>query len=117
MKIILSGTIESISTRQDGTIKFVFGTQELDSSQAGQLFQLRNKYAKCLLSDTNITPIEENIINEEIIKDGRKVKTQSQRLRAVLYRCWETSPQVQDFDQYYNTETEKIIEHFKKKLE
>lgn len=117
MKLILSGTIESISTRQDGTIKFVFGTQELDSSQAGLLFQLRNKYAKCLLSDTNITPIEDKLIDEEHVKDGRKVKTQSQRLRATLYRVWETTTQTIDFDQWYKTETEKIIEHFKKKLE
>jgi hypothetical protein len=117
MKLILSGTIESISTRQDGTIKFVFGTQELDSSQAGQLFQLRNTYAKCLLSDTNITPIEDKIIDEEVMKDGRKIKTQSQRMRAVLYRVWETTTQTQDFDQWYNSETEKIIEHYKTKLD
>lgn len=117
MKLLLNGTLENISTRQDGTIKFTFGTQELDSSQAGSLFQMRNKYTKCLLSDSNISPLEDKMIDEEVMKDGRKIKTQSQRLRAVLYRVWETTTQIEDFDTWYKAETERVIEHYKKKLD
>lgn len=117
MKLVLSTTVEGIQTRQDGTLKVVLATQEIDPSQGATLLGMRNKFIKVLLSDTNITEMEEKIINEEIIQDGRKVKTQSQRLRAVIYRIWETTTQTQDFDAYYKSEMERIIEHFKTKLD
>lgn len=117
MKLVLSTTVEGIQTRQDGTLKIILGTQEIDPSQGATLLGMRNKYVKVLLSDTNITAMEENILNEEVIQDGRKVKSQSQRLRAVLYRVWETTAQPTDFDLYYKAETDRIIEHFKTKLD
>ncbi len=117
MKLVLSTTVEGIQTRQDGTLKIVLGTQEIDPSQGATLLGMRNKYVKVLLSDTNITSMEENILNEEVIQDGRKVKTQSQRLRAVLYRVWETTTQTQDFDGWYKAETERVIDHYKTKLD
>lgn len=116
MKLILSGTVENISTRADGTLKFTLGTNEIDSTQVGTLFQFRNKFVKCLLSDTNISSIEENIINEESIKDGRKIKSKAQRLRAVLFRLHESTNTNQLFDDFYNEKMESIIEHFKTKI-
>jgi len=117
MKIILAGVLENLSTRNDGSIKLVFATQEMDSSTAGQVFQFRNKFCKVLISDSNITPLEEKLIDEETIVDGKKVKTQSQRLRAVLFRLHEQqAPQV-DFDTWYKEKMEQIIEHYKTKLE
>jgi hypothetical protein len=48
-------------------------------------------------------------------------KTQSQRIRAVLFRCWEASGKSgktdEDFERYYKRRTEKIIEHFKQELD
>lgn len=117
MKIILASTVESISTRQDGTIKIALGTQEMDSTQAASIFALRGKFCKVLLTDSNIQPLEESLIEETKIQDGKKIKTQSQRLRAVLYRCWEAGGMSGEFDQFYNVETERIIEHYKKKLD
>lgn len=113
MKLILSGSLESISTRNDGTIKFIVGTQELDPSQAGNLFHLRNKFIKVLLSDSNITAIEENFVDAEEIKDAQKRKTQSQRLRAVMFKVHETKKIGQDFDPWYKTEMERLIESYK----
>lgn len=116
MKLVLSGTVENISTRNDGTLKFTIGSHEVDSSQAGSLFQLRNKYIKCLLSDTNISPIEQSLIDEEVIKDGRKIKSKAQRLRAVLFKLHEQTQTSQTFDEFYNERMEGLIEHFKSKL-
>jgi hypothetical protein len=115
MKIILAGAIENISTRQDGSVKVTFSTQEMDSSNAGQLFQLRGKYVKCLLSDTGITDIEANVVDSEKMA-GTKKKSQSARLRAVLYVGWEQSGLSIPFEDYYRTESERIIEHYKSKL-
>lgn len=117
MKIILSGLLENISTRNDGTIKFTFGCNEMDASQAGQLFQLRGKFSKCLISDSNITEMETKLIDEQQIENTNKVKKPSQRLRATLYRVWEQSKSEQDFDTYYNNQMEILINHFKAKLD
>lgn len=116
MKIILSGSIETISTRNDGTLKVSFGTQECDTSQAGNLFQLRGKYVKCLFSDTNITDLESALVDEQKMV-GTKVKSPSKRLRSVMYLTWEKSGLDIDFDTYYSNELEKIIEHYKSKLD
>lgn len=117
MKLILTGVIENIGTRQDGSVKLVLGANEMDSKQVGDLFQLRNQFVKCLLSDTNITPLEESLVNEENIKDGKKVKTKSQRLRAVLFRIHEQEKTSLTFDQWYDNKMESLIEHYRSKLD
>lgn len=117
MKIVLAGTIEGINTRQDGTIKLTFGTQELSSETVGNVFQLRSKYVKCLLSNDNITDTDTSLLIETSLKNDTKVKKPSQRLRAVLYRVWEQGKSELDFEQFYNNKLEEIINHFKAKLE
>jgi hypothetical protein len=45
-------------------------------------------------------------------------KPPSQRLRAVFYRIWERDKQgYDDFELYYRFQMEKLIEHFKTKLD
>jgi len=117
MKIVLEGSIENISTRQDGTIKISFGTQELDSNKAGDLFQLRGKYSKILISDSNITELEEELVDATKLASGKKNKTPSQRLRAVLFILFEQTGGGLDFEQFYKNELEKIITHFKSKID
>lgn len=116
MKLIISGTLENISTRNDGTIKFTIGTQELDSSQAGNLFQLRNKYIKALLSDSNITDLEVKLVDAEQVSDNKKVKSPSQRLRAVMFRVHEQNRINQDFETWYKSEIERMIDGYKEVL-
>ena len=117
MKIILAGTLESIKTRVDGSISISYACNEIDSTEAGRLFQLRGRYCKALLSDTNITEMESKLIDEEVMKDGRKVKSHSQRLRSVLFRLHENIQSHQDFDEFYREKMEGLIEHFKQKLD
>jgi hypothetical protein len=118
-KIVLDGVLESISTRMDGTVSVKFGTNEMDSSNAASLFSLRGKYCKALFSDNNITALEEEVVDKTQIAKTGKNKTKSQRLRAVLYRCWEQSPHHDNvsFEDFYNTEMEIIIERYKNFLE
>lgn len=116
MKLVITGTVESLSTRQDNTVVVKFGTQEMDAEEAGKLFHFRNKYCKFLLTDDNISELEENLISAESIT-GTKKKSSAQRMRAVLYRLHEQSGLQIDFEQYYLTEMERIIEHYKAKLD
>jgi hypothetical protein len=46
-----------------------------------------------------------------------KKKTQSQRLRAVLYKLYKQEGGQGEFKDYYKVKTEKIIEHFKSRIE
>src|SRR3990172_7788089 len=116
-KIILDGVLEKLSTLADGSVKIHFNTQELDNSNAATLFQFRGKYVKFLISDTNISSPEEILIDEVKIQDGRKLKTKSQRLRAVLFRYFEQVKPDVEFEKFYEEKMESLIEHFKSKLE
>jgi len=72
MKLVIDGSIEGIKTRQDGSVVFTLATQEMDAENVGKLFQFRSKYVKCLLSDTNVTNLEEELIDSEQIVNGKK---------------------------------------------
>lgn len=115
-KLVLSATLENLSTRADGTIKISLGTQELANDDAGALFQFRGKFIKVLLSDSEITKMQEEVIDTEkmVAPQG---KSRAQRLRAVLYRYHEQIKDDRTFDQFYEDKMEELIEHFKKKLE
>lgn len=117
MKLVLTGIIENISTRVDGSIKFTFGSQEIDSQMGGNLLQLRGKFIKALLTDNNITELEAKVIEETPIQDGTKTKSHSQRLRAVLYRVWEQSGLQIPFDDFYRTKMEGHITDYKNMLD
>lgn len=117
MKIIIDGILEKLSTLNDGSVKLSICTQEMDSSNGAQIFQLRGKYIKILLSDSNISEPEQLLIDEAKIQDGRKVKTKSQRLRGVLFRLHEQTIPDTDFELFYNEKMEAIIEHYKQKLQ
>lgn len=118
MKIVLGAVLENISTRADNTIKLTLGSQEIDSSMAGNLFQLRNKFIKVLLTDDNITPLEENVMAATPIPDGKKVKSHSQRLRNVMFVYFKNEGYKEsDFDDLYKTEMERLIDLYKGKLD
>lgn len=117
MKIVFTAILENISTRTDNSVKLTLGSQEMDSSNAAQMFELRNKFVKILISDNNISPLEDKLLDELKLKDGKKVKTHSQRLRAVLYRQWEQENTGIDFDTYYGNKMDAAIESVKSKLD
>ena len=117
MKNIGTGILEGIRTRNDGSLVFTVATQEIGSTEAARLFELRNKFLKYLLTDENISPLDEKLIDELKLKDGKKVKTKSQRLRAVLFRVWEQKETGLSFDEFYDGEMEKHIENYKQTLD
>lgn len=118
MKVILESILENISTRNDETVSIKIGTQELDSSKAGELFSLRGKFCKVLISDSNISKLEEELVDSTQLVSGKKMKSQSQRLRSVLYRLHEQQGGDESlFEQFYKSETDKIIEHYRSKLD
>ena len=117
MKIIIESIVDSIASKVDGTVSIKISTQELDSTNAGNLFALRGKFIKCLLSDSNITKLEEELVDSQILVSGKKNKSESQRLRATLFRIHEQKELTEDFEVYYKNEMNKVIAHFQSKLQ
>ena len=51
------------------------------------------------------------------LTDFDNPKSQSQRLRAVLYLLWQREAPDMEFRDFYYQQTEKIINHYKNKLD
>lgn len=117
MRAFINGILSGLSTRVDGSLSVRIETQEIDSSIAADLFAMRNKFVKVLISDTNVSEMEQMVLIETPVKDSRKVKSDSQRLRAVLYRLWEQDPQESDFEIYYHRMMGSFIEQIKERLD
>ncbi len=114
--LLLPVQVENITTRKDRSIKITIGTQELAPSAAGDLFQYMNKIAVCYLSPKEVG--SEEIEQVDKIDPEFEGKTQSQRIRNVLYRLFsQDSEGFKDFDSYYRNKTEKYIEHLKNKIQ
>ena len=95
--------IDKITTLKDWSIKITLITPELDAQTMAELF----------LSVNN------QVISVDIPEDISEQKSKSQRLRAVLYRVWENKykDKYNTFELFYNSEMERILEHYKDKID
>lgn len=118
MKVIIDSSLENLSSKVDGSWKLVFSTQEIDGSYVGQLSDLKRNggFCKLLISNTNITAVEEEMVDQAQVATVKKNKSESQRLRAVLYLVHQNSDTTATFDEWYKMEMEKVINHYKQKL-
>jgi len=68
-------------------------------------------------SEITIKPLDEKPEGIEKIDKEVGSKTQSQRLRAVIFVLWEKEGKEGTFDNFYRNYTEKIIDWIKLKLD
>lgn len=102
MKINLhNAQIEKIQTMADRSIQIRIGLPEMNPQEMAELFSALN-------NDTHQVSFDAPEDNG---------KSPAQRLRGVLYRNWENdSEKIEDFEVYYRTKMEKIINHYKERL-
>jgi hypothetical protein len=113
--ILLSSYIENITTRKDRSVKITLGTQELSQGKAGELFSLLNSLAVVYISAKEIDQKEIDQVDK--VDPELTGKTQSQRIRNVLYKLWEQDKEGhKTFDKYYYAKTELFIDHLKSKI-
>lgn len=114
--ILLKATVENISSRKDSTLKIVVGTQQL--KEGAELFALQNELVSIGISRLNITQEDVELIAENKfgVEDVPNKKSQSQRLRGVLFLLSQQQGDV-DSDVFYKRTMERIIEFYKAKLE
>ena len=115
--LLISAILEKVETLKDKTAKLSFGTQELTPEKWGMLGGKVQEFVYLAIKSDPFKAEEAEFIDslEAEYEDNRK--SESQRLRAVLYRCWEQEPEdYADFNLYYKFKMEKLINHFKAKL-
>lgn len=111
----VQGYITKISTMANG-LRIFFDTMEnIGGEDMERLFALYNKPGWMTV---NVHQIEaQDIIELPPVKADPGKKTPSQRLRAVLWQVWnQDNKGFKDFESYYQTMMEKLINHYKEKL-
>jgi len=104
--------ITSIRSRRDGSLGFSAETPELSDEEKVAFMRLQNQILIGLFTPEGSTQVPKEIKTEV------RTKTQSQRIRGVLYRLWEQEGKPdEDFELFYRSWTEKIIIWLKGKLE
>lgn len=116
MNILRTVVLDRINRKKDKSVSITFIT---DNEQTSEQFMELDKQLdqrgilyfkpKGLLTTAEADELD----NVDIELEG---KTQSQRLRNVLFVYWQQLNSEVDFKAFYKSETEKIIEHYKAKL-
>jgi hypothetical protein len=114
--ILLAAIVENITTRRDGTMKVTIGTQEISQGKAGELFALNGKLAAVYVSAKDTIPQKE-LDQVDAVDVDLPGKTQSQRIRSVLFILYEQDAEgYKDFQSYYKAKTEAIINELKNNI-
>ena len=125
--VVFEGGIDKVSTLADGSLRIYVGTPELSNDTMVNVFNLIKKPGYVLVSANAINQDQIDAVEKATTNAEFSEKTPSQRMRGVLYRIWEkTQPKTMngdgemeyvDFDLFYKRQMNKIIDHFKTKLD
>jgi len=117
MRLILPAILDGYQRRKDKSVSLRFVTQEKSSHEIAEIDSLTDEFG-ILYFRSGDGPLEDTEEIDAIDLDEYDTrKTQSQRLRAVLYCLWKQEGEPGPWTDFYKNKTQKIIEHFKSKLE
>ena len=125
--VIFEGGIDKVSTLADGSLRIYVGTPELSNETMVKVFSLIKKPGYVLVSTSSFNQEQIDAVEKATVNAQFSEKTPSQRLRGVFYKLWEqTQPKSMngdtgeleyvDFDLFYKRQMNKLIDHFKTKL-
>lgn len=113
MKTQLPAIFNKITSRADGSYKLEFESRELSGMDASNLLSLLRQEGWLLFAPNEL---QEQDIPDEKADSMTNQKTQAQRLRAVIFKIWQTNGQSGSFETYYLYYMEKIIGQLKEKI-
>ena len=116
--LIIPAILSSYQSLKDKTLKLVFETNEPTPEQLMSIAQLSQSFGFLAFKKDAFKTEEKAILQslESGFEDTGKSK--SKRLRNVLYRVYESNSEGYEvFDDYYNAKMEKLIDHFKEKID
>lgn len=118
MRVTYAAVMDGYQRRKDKSVSLRFVTQELSAHDVMKIDALLDTYGILYFRG------EESINREEMDELDNidldlydEPKSQSQRLRNVLFKVHQRLADGTDFKEYYKKETEKIINHYKDKLD
>jgi len=118
MKVFqIPACLDSYRSMVDRGLKITFVTGELSPEQVANIQYSFQKAGYLAFSPDPFATHELEEIDKLKVEFNDTGKPPSQRLRAVLYRLWEQTPEgYKVFNDFYIAKMETIIEHFKSKL-
>jgi len=117
MNLLRQVTLDRASRRKDKSVSLTFITSlEQSSSEYMEIDTLLND-AGVLYFKSNGSLTKEEIKALDSTEIEVEGKTKSQRLRNVMYILWQQEQGLYTFEEFYIKEMEKIIQHYKDKLE
>jgi hypothetical protein len=116
--ILIPAILSRYGSRADNSFSVSFVTNELSSEQILSMNKLKSKYGFLMFKDSEVEKADTEIMNGLDADLSDPSKTPSKRLRSVLYlNHQQDSKGHTDFKDYYKSEMERIIDHYKKKLD
>lgn len=116
--ITLPAILESFRSLKDRTYKITFETSELNPKQLGEIGSALNFPGFLAFNRDTFQKAQLDLIKETKVDYDDTNKTPSKRLRGVLFVYFQQEKKGYDsFEDYYRMEMEKIINHFKNKLD
>jgi len=98
----------------DQTVRFQVDCQEMPGETMAELFALKGSIGWFMFAEKPQSEMDLSDVPD--IKLERWEKSPSQRLRAVIYRLWESVKSELEFEVYYRSKMDSIIEMLKDKL-
>lgn len=116
--LVIPAILVSYQSLKDKTLKLVFETNEPSPNELSMIATHSQSFGYLAFNKDEFKQAEKDAI-EGLESDYEDFgKTKSQRLKAVLYRNWQSLNEGYEvFDDYYNAKMEKIIIHYKSKLD
>jgi len=117
-KLTLAAVLDGYSRRKDRSVSIRFHTQELTSQGIMDIDAMCDSFGILYFRPGEKVNADELAELEKVdLTDFDNPKSQSQRLRAVLYLLWQREAPDMEFRDFYYQQTEKIINHYKSKLD
>lgn len=110
--IVLPAGLVSVNDLKDRSAKLSFETRELSNPEFIALRDIRGTQGWLAFS---MNEIQEEEIPTEMAETG--TKSPSQRLRSVLFLMWKQEKSLLDFDVWYRSKMETLIQNIKNKLD
>ena len=118
MRVLMPAILDGYQRRKDRTVSLRFITQEKTSSEVMQIDEALHKFGVLYFrGEENMNSDEVEELDKVELDIYDEPKTQSQRLRNVLFILWKQEGEKGDFKTFYKQKTEEIIQHFKNKLD
>ena len=109
--------LDGYRSLRDFTLRLTFATNEISPEVMANIHYSLNKFGYLAFAPDALATQELEEIDKLKVEYEDSGKPPSQRLRGVLYRCWEQKNEGYDtFEVYYLAKMEKLITHFKNKL-